>query len=212
MFMEYSGELETHLTVFLEETRNIEQLQELARVYNLKCLHIILERGETISQPMLTWRAQGELTSQIEKARHLKDIISAAGFPVVRIKIEAAPQNKDVPQSKNELRKQFDGRYFESHIRILLDSRENNRALNEIAERHSAHLSRNALKESQNGFEERFVTQRNWRVGYSESNQKLIRLLNEIKDSGYKVIDVEEKFVVFDSNLEIDRGWIQEGE
>ncbi len=57
--MEFSGELETHLTVSLEGTESIEQLRKLAEIHNLKCLHIILERGEIPSQPMLTWRAQG---------------------------------------------------------------------------------------------------------------------------------------------------------
>ena len=85
--MEFSGELETHLTVSLKGTESIKQLQKLAEIHNLKCLHIILERGETTSQPMLTWRAQGGLTSQTEKARYLKEIISAAGFPVIRTKI-----------------------------------------------------------------------------------------------------------------------------
>ena len=48
--MEFSGELETHLTVSLKGTESIKQLQKLAEIHNLKCLHIILERGETISQ------------------------------------------------------------------------------------------------------------------------------------------------------------------
>lgn len=210
--MEFSGELETHLTVSLKGTESIRELQKLAEIHNLKCLHIILERGDTTSQPMLTWRAQGGLTSQTEKAQNLKEIISAAGFPVIRTKIEAAPWNEDVPQTESELQKQSDGRYFESHIRILLDLQAKNRRIKEIAERHSAHFSRNAFREPQNGFEERFVTQRNWNVWYSESNRKLNDLLNEIKNSGYTVIDVEEEFVVFDSNLEIDRGWIKEEE
>lgn len=52
--MEFSGELETHVTVCLGKKKTIAELQEWDKAYDLKCLHIVLERDEVTSQPMLT--------------------------------------------------------------------------------------------------------------------------------------------------------------
>ena len=52
--MEFTGELETHLTICLGKTKTVAELQECGMTYDLKCLHIVLERGDVTSQPMLT--------------------------------------------------------------------------------------------------------------------------------------------------------------
>lgn len=211
--MEFTGELEIHLTIYLGKTKTVAELQEWGRIYDLKCLHIILDRGEVSSQPMLTRRASGKLTDEIGTALHLKELLIADGFQVVRIKIEAAPWNENVPQSSAEIIiSSTEKKYFENHIKILMDSQTEHTVLLEKVVRHAAHLSRNALRQSSEGFEERFVTQRNWSIGYSESRQKLNELLQEIRALNYPVIDVEEEYVIYDTNLKIDAGWIQAGE
>ncbi len=210
--MEFTGELETHLTICLSKTKTVAELQEWGKVYDLKCLHIILDRGDVSSQPMLTRRASGKLTDEIGTALRLKELLIADGFQVIRIKIEAAPWNEDVPRSSAEIINPSTEKYFEKHIRILINSQAEHTELLETVKRHAAHLSRNALRQDSEGFEERFVTQRNWSIGYSESRQKLNELLQEIRALNYPVIDVEEEYVIYDTNLKIDAGWIQAGE
>ena len=114
--MEFTGELETHLTVCLGKTKTVAELQEWGQTYDLKCLHIVLERGDVTSQPMLTRRASGKLTGEIGTALHLKELLTADGFQVMRIKIEAAPWNEDVLQSLREITNPATEKYFESHI------------------------------------------------------------------------------------------------
>lgn len=210
--MEFTGELETHLTISLQNGKNIKNLRDLGTAHNLKCLHIVLEQGEVCSQPMLTRRTNGKLTDEIAAAENLKKLLIAGGFPVCRIKIEAAPWNEDVPQTAAEIEEQSNQRYFESHIRIICGEEANKSDLIEIAGKHSAHLSRNALRRREDGLEERFVTQRCFKCGCAESRNRLNALLREIRDLDFTVIDVEEEYVVYDSNLGIDAGWIKNEE
>lgn len=205
--MEFKGELETHITVSLAAPQTIEQLQEWSRIHGLKCIQIVLDRGETVSQPMVSRRAFSTFSKELKKADELKDILSANGFPVIRIKIEIPPTNEGVPHSQNETKDNANS-YFENHIKLLLDTVSDKSGLEKIAERHSAHLSRNALRKRKDGFEERFVTQRCWSVGRIEAFDQFNVLLNELLNSNYTVLETENEYVIYDSNLEIDKGWI----
>lgn len=206
--MEFTGELETHLTVSLRKEKSLEEFRDWGASRGLKCLHIVLEQGEVCSQPMLTRRTTGKLTDEIAAAENLKKLLIADGFPVSRIKIEVAPWNEDVPQTTADIKDQSNQRYFESHIRIVCGEKADNTELIEAVATHSAHLSRNAFRRREDESEERFVTQRSPKVGYAESRNRLNSLLREIRALNYTVIDVEEEYVVYDSNLEIDAGWI----
>src|SRR5579871_6604612 len=158
--MEYTGEFETHLTVCLAAADEIDSLRQWSANHGLKCLHIVLDRGVTISQPMLTRRGQGDLSDELERALSLGQTLNAEGFRVTRIKIEAAVWNQDVPQSRAEAERHPATRYFEHHVKLLLDGYADSLTLAGIADQHSAHLSRNALQVRGDGRFERFVTQR----------------------------------------------------
>jgi len=210
--MEFTGEFETHITVCLNDSDKIERLQDWSIKHRLKCLHIVLDRGVTASQPMLTRHGKGNLTDELKTASNLSQSLNAAGFSVKRIKIEASVCNQGVPQSNTEALHYSFNRYFEHHIKLLLEPSANTLTLSEIAQRHSAHLSRNVLRIRSDNCYEQFVTQRCLGVGAIEAQQKLQSLLDEIAPLGHSVIEVEEEFVVYDSNLEIDAGWIQSSE
>jgi hypothetical protein len=210
--MEFIGEFETHITVCLNDSNRIENLQNWSRNHGLKCLHIVLDRGVTASQPMLTRHSKGNLKGELKIASDLFQSLNAAGFSVKRIKIEAAVCNQGVPQSNAEALYHSSNRYFEHHIKLLLEPSANILTLAEIAQRHSAHLSRNVLRIRSDNCYEQFITQRCLSVGAIEARQKFQALLDEIASLGHSVIEVEEEYVVYDSNLEIDAGWIQSSE
>jgi hypothetical protein len=207
--MEFTGEFETHLTISLDKTNRIEALQDWAAQHNLKCLHIVLDRGVTVSQPMLTRYGRGGLSGELAKAERLKEELNGAGFSVTRIKIEAAPWNQDIPQSASEAALHPADRYFEHHIKLLLEPEPDIRALTELAERHSADLSRNALRHRSDHRQERFVTQRCQWGSRGEAQRQLEALVKEIAARDYAILEVEEEFVVYDSNLATDAGWIR---
>src|SRR5690242_3939911 len=95
--MNFAGDFETHLTIGLDSAGGLAALQDWAQAHDLKCLHILLERGASPSQPMLTRRGRGDLEGELRVANDLRRQLNASSFRVTRIKIEAACTNQGVP-------------------------------------------------------------------------------------------------------------------
>jgi hypothetical protein len=206
--IEFAGEFETHITVNLKSIDEIKPLQKWGTERGFKFLHILLDRGLTASQPMLTRRGAGNFKDELKIAVDSCQKMQTEGFSAVRIKIETPPWNQGVPQSNLEAKDLPDDRYFEHHIKLLLEPSADLAILTTIAEQHAARLSRNALQTNSDGNREQFITQRCKFVGHLEAKQRLQKLLEEIAPLGYQVIGVEAEFVVYDSNLTVDEGWI----
>jgi hypothetical protein len=100
------------------------------------------------------------------------------------------------------------GRYFEHHVKLLLDDTAALEPLIAMARWHDARLSRNARRATDGGRHERFVTQRCRGVGRPTARRHLYALLAALGDLGYRVVDAEEEFVVYDDNLAVDAGWL----
>jgi hypothetical protein len=206
----FTGEFETHITIRGNDRIEIDRLQKWCTDRDFKFLYILLDRGETMYQPMLTRRGRGGSTGELKIAQNLSQTLIAEGFEVIRIKIEAAPGNQGVPTSDVEALAHHSTRYFEHHIKLSIEPTTDLLPLQKLTQKHSAHLSRNALQIRHDGCQERFVTQRCMNIGQIEARKQLQILVNAIEDLGYQPIDIEEEFVVYDSNLTLDRGWIKE--
>jgi len=205
--MNFAGDFETHLTIGLDSLATLAALQDWAKAHDLKCLHILLQRGASPSQPMLTRHGSGDLAGELRIANDLSRQLDASGFRVTRIKIEAACSNREVPATDADAVVHPE-LYFEHHAKLLLNPQTDLASLARLAQAHSAHLSRNALTTRNDGREERFVTQRCRQVGREVARRRLDALLEALQRHSYPIIDVEEEFVVFDSNGSIDAGWI----
>jgi hypothetical protein len=206
--VEFEGEFETHVTIRADARADIDPLRIWAVRHGLSFHHIVLDRGQTPSQPMVGRRSYGRLTSALAAANTLASQLAADRFAVARIKIEASPENHDIPESDAEASSKHGSRYFEHHVKLALDSNTDIPALVGLAREHAAHLSRNALRLREDGRSERFVTQRCYRVGRLTARKCLADLLNRLKVTGYAILDVEEEFVVYDSEPGIDAGWL----
>jgi hypothetical protein len=206
--VEFEGDFETHLTVRPPDAAGIEVMRTWAAARGLKVLRIVLDRGSTPVQPMVTGRVTGRLTEQLAAAVDLAGQLAGLGLTVVRTKVEAAPSNRDIPQSDAEARDGHVGRYFEHHVKLALDPAADLTALAAVALRNGGHLSRNALREQGDGRRERFVTQRCHGVGRQTAKGRLDELLAALAALGHPIVDVEEEFVAYDSNIEVDAGWI----
>ena len=216
---EFEGEFETHLTVrpvsgpggTAEET---ERLRLWAVDRGLKPTLIVLDRGAVPEQPMLTERGRGTLSGQRAAAGRRRAELEAAGFPVVRVKIEAAPWNGDVPATPDaarELEEVLPGCHFEHHVKLVLSGEDQVAAARAVAGPLGAHLSRNARRAFR-GRHERFVTQRCRAVGRPEARARLDALLAALSAAALDAVEVEEEFVVYDDCPAVDAGWIEERE
>src|SRR5262249_58987732 len=100
------------------------------------------------------------------------------------------------------------GNYFEHHVKLRREAATGRELLLRVCLDHAAHLSRNAWREPTDGFEERFVTLRSYRMGRSASEQRLHRLLAALEGVGEHIIDMESEYTVHDSNRALDAGWL----
>ncbi|MGW4671592.1 hypothetical protein [Streptomyces sp. NPDC004324] len=207
----FAGEFETHLTVAHSSTADDEdRLRGWAERHGVKYTRIMLDRGATPDQPMLTVRGHGFLYAQREAALTWAERLCVEGFEVARVKIEASPWNEGVPQSAAEAQRLSPEHYFEHHIKLALLDGAEVAAVRALAGQHTAHVSRNARRDLGGRGHERFVTQRCRGVGRTEARRRLDALLDVLAAAGFKAVEVEEEFVVYDDRPALDSGWIDE--
>ncbi|MGW1881681.1 hypothetical protein [Streptomyces sp. NPDC001970] len=206
---EFAGDFETHLTVRPPRTpAEDERLGAWAADHGLKLTRIVLDRGATPDQPMLTRTGSGGLGDQLAAAGRTARQLGEAGFSVIRTKVEAAPWNEDVPRTADEALLLPPHCGFEHHVKLRLDDAEAIAAVRAVAEAHDAHVSRNARRALRDGRHERFVTQRCHTVGRPGARRRLDALLAALSAAGFRYVEVEEEFVVHDDRPSVDAGWI----
>ncbi|MEH1163835.1 nucleotidyl transferase AbiEii/AbiGii toxin family protein [Micromonospora sp. CPCC 205539] len=201
-----SGDFEVHITV---PEWDAGKVASFAENHGLKYTHVVLDQGETPSQPMLTLTGSGSLRQQRDGAYQWAARLRATGLGVARVKIEAVPWAHGVPISDEDAAAQPPGRYFEHHVKLLLPAGVATVvAMTEVAERHGARLSRNARRTRDDGRQERFVTQRCHQVGLHTAKARLDDLVAALRDTGQDIVAVEQEYVVFDDRMELDAGWL----
>ncbi|MCE0534126.1 hypothetical protein LWF15_01235 [Kineosporia rhizophila] len=191
---------ETHVTVRCSRPGETERLRRWTETAGLKLTHIQLARGRTRSQVMVTRPGAASYEQEAQATRELWAGLQTAGFEPLRVKIESTPAAPEVPQQPGP------GQYFEHHVKLRLDAGTDLSQLARLAEPHGAHVSWNARRVLADGAHERFVTQRCHDVDAPAAHAALQRLLADL--DGVQIIEVEEEFVLYDSDLSLDDGWI----
>ncbi|MGW4897685.1 hypothetical protein ACWEQL_36380 [Kitasatospora sp. NPDC004240] len=207
----FVGEFETHVTVACEGDGAVRRLERWAAGRGVGFVHIVLARGRMTSQPMVTLRGAGTLPEQRLAALAVANELRASGFEPVRVKIEAAPWTRGVPKSDVEAARLGPEVHFEHHIKVLVRPDFDRAAMAALVSGHGAHVSWNARRVVDDGRQQRFVTQRCYGVGLHAAGERLERLVGVVSSAGYEIASVEREFVVYDSNIAVDDGWIGEG-
>ncbi|MEY9856265.1 hypothetical protein ABH935_001869 [Catenulispora sp. GAS73] len=199
---EVVGDFEFHITVSGDDAAG---LAAWAGERGVKFTHIVLARGETVSQPMLTLPGAGTVAAVLADAEAMAGELREAGFQVTRVKVESSPFADGVPVTAEQA---VDDKYFEHHVKLLLPPGVDEAALADLVMPHGAHLSRNARRVRDDGRAERFVTQRCHRVGTDTAVADLDQLIATLHDAGHELVSVEREYVVHDSSPAVDAGWI----
>lgn len=205
------GEFETHITILTDGPLRLERLREWAGRHSLKYTAIALDRGATPLQPMVTEHSRGTLAAAHLAADGRARQLHAEGFRVCRTKIEVPPWHPDVPATDLDAVGQPPGRYFEVHIKLLLSPDADIDELTALAAKHGAHLSRNPRRVRDDRRLERFVTLRGIGIGRDTFQTCLGGLSTALATAGYETLELEEEYVVCDSNPALDAGWIRPG-
>ncbi|MFJ5061763.1 hypothetical protein ACIP96_20390 [Streptomyces nigra] len=190
------------MTVRCADAAETGRLRRWAAAEGLKLTVIELARGRTPSQPMLTLIGAPSRATARASAEEVAARLRAGGFVPVRVKVESAPWAPEVPAGPCG-----GGQYFEHHVKLRLPADTDLGALAARVVPYGAHLSWNARR-TVGARHERFVTQRCRGVDATGAGEELERLLGEL--AGLDVVDVEREFVLYDSDLSVDDGWIEE--
>ena len=201
----FHGKFEAHITVIAADPA---EFNRVCTALGVKCILIELAEGASPNQPMTESYYDGDLNVVRAEVDGLAEQFEEAGFTVLRRKIEARYDAEGIPESDDETRGLPASCYFEYHILVHLAAKEALKDLISCASSHHAHVSRNAKKGGQGEPEQRFVTLRVPRAGRKVADQRFADLLQNLGEHGFEIIDQRREFTVYDSNLDLDRGWL----
>jgi len=182
-----SGAFEAHLTV---ETTRGDAFAALCSELGVDCVAIELASGAHHAQPMTASHHRGTLAEVMIEIDALHARIEAAGFPIVRTKLEATIATDGIPTA--------DG-YFEFHVKVRVTDRI--AELASLAEAHGGRLSRNERSAGQ-----RFVTLRSY-TDRATAEARLEALLAAL--AGFERAGVVREYTVYDSRIQLDAGWLE---
>ncbi|MUH01139.1 hypothetical protein F7734_56295 [Scytonema sp. UIC 10036] len=209
MSADYTGTFEAHITIRAESLATLQRFQQICQQLNVKCVLIELPNGVTRSQPMTASYHRGTLAQVWTEVHNLAQRICLAGFHVTRIKIEAMLYNQDIPVTDSEVLRHPVTNYFEFHIKALLSKETDLEALRHHCAEFGAHLSVNAFKLNPNGqHHHRFITLRVYGLGRRSAQARFQELLASLRARHISVVQPQQEYTVYDSNLELDAGWL----
>ncbi len=195
------GIFESHVTVAVCDPVAFAAQCEALKV---KCLWIE-QTGERPVQPMTASFHHGVFRDAMFSMQAQAQHLARAGFSVLRMKLEAVGRHRDVPQTDAEASRTPKSNYFEHHANVGLLPGTDEVELAEACRALGAHFSRNARKVD---VAERFVTMRSYGVGQLTANARFEPVLALFDSRGLPVRNKVREYTVYDSALEVDRGWM----
>lgn len=201
------GPYEAHVTISARSEDELQRFRAFCATARVKCILIELGQGEVRFQPMTASYHRGSLKQVKEQVQTFARSLTAEGFAVTRLKIEALGSNPDIPNDDATARAQ-PANYFEFHVKVTLPAEDAEvEALRARCEQHGAHLSRNARKVRADGASERFVTLRVRGLGRTNAEARFSAVLRDLAETGYPLSYPLREYTVYDSNHALDRGW-----
>ncbi len=210
----YSGAFESHITISDTDAESVERFSSAIHEFKnsgliIKPVLIALPEGQNPVQPMTRQIHRGSIEQVYQQVREVAGALGNQGFSINRMKIEAMAISSGVPQTSDEAKQHSRNNYFEFHLKLKLPLNTDPHLLETLVEKHDAHLSRNNFSQRED-YVERFVTQRIYTLGKIEAEERFEALLQDFRASGYVFGKTLREYAVFDSNVELDGGWIDE--
>ena len=174
-------------------------------------------------KPVLIENASGQVPRQLMTASYhigsfsdvqavafrLSQALAKQGYEITRIKIEALMSNRGVPETDVEARRLSEENYFEFHAKLKLPHDFDSEKLQSVALAHDAKMSRNPFAvDKGSGWQRRFVNMRIYGVGKATALARLDACLLALDEAGFIVERVIREYAVYDSNVALDRGWL----
>lgn len=199
---------ELHLTVHAEDDAALARFRAFCAESGIGCTVVELARGEARRQPMTSTRYAGTLEHVRAEAVVLSGVLEAAGFPVLRMKVEAHPENPCAPATDDAARLRPEGRYFEHHVKVVLPPEAGLERLVATCEPHGAHVSSTTRRVRADGGHEHFVTARHYGVGFSTALARRQALVEALVAADFQLVGIKSEYAVVDTHAGLDRGWL----
>ncbi len=204
------GLFELHVTVDCSDVGAFSQFCQKMDKPKLKPVVIELPYGENQKQVMTSNWVVGSYEKACGILQQVTKLVSSQGYSISRSKIEALASTKGVPETSEQVTTFPESNYFEFHAKVVIPDEKMSRIeeLSKLALSKNAHLSKNGLKQEKPGLNARFV---NLRVSLKPKNEafklrdELVQALNE---ADWQTEKVQSEYVVYDSNLKYDQGWM----
>jgi hypothetical protein len=193
---------EIHITV---DSSDLFGLRMYCMDTKTKPILAISEYGNHPIQAMLSKYKSGKALEIISLAKEMaKQMAEKYNIRVLRIKVESMMQNEGVPVLEND--EKDDQFYFEFHLKVSVENSDNWKKIANICKTVNAHLSFNAAKKET-------IPLITLRLPVSLGSNKAMKrkddLLQLLRVNNILVHDgIQSEFSVFDSNVELDKGWL----
>lgn len=186
-------EFEVHITV---KTNNIEKF--INDCSDIKVKPIVINMENVNEQQVMT---SSKHRSDNYKSVYdsIKHQLINKGYNIERIKVEKNPN--DIKDKQHI--------YFESHLRVSFDDKEENKSLlSQILNKHNVHLSRNMFKKHKDKCFY-MCTLRNKNTNIISFRNEIEKVKNVISINKLFEIDkIEVEECIFDSNESLDNNWL----
>lgn len=205
---EYEGIFEAHISISPINQKEAEVFKSFCEKEGIKAIQIVLARGTTSLQPMSSSIHKGILSSVKKEVEILVQKMTQLGFEVKRMKIEASPENKDIPKTVEELAQHDSNNYFEHHWKVLLQDEPSENLIN-LCEKFKAHFSQNAFKKREDSYSEHFITLRLYGKSLIEAKDICKSFTNQLKSQNIEVLKVITEYCVYDDYVKLDAEWLE---
>lgn len=198
------GLFEVHLI-----TKSEYQTQLFGYITNLRDTRLVRPRptcanamyGDYPVQPMLTFWISGTIEEVTKTVSEIESDMIKNNIPIIRTKIEAMPHNDDVPT------KCHDNHYFEFHFKVKISSTKDWNNVAKLIVPYGGHLFYNPYNKTLNPI----VTIR--RYTSLDDLEKVYNVVKELLESHkYVLTQPEKEYSVYDSNVNLDKNWLFEGD
>jgi inosine/xanthosine triphosphate pyrophosphatase family protein len=197
----FDGVFESHVTVApCDEAAFAKTCDALG----VKAIFIQLPQGENPRQPMSGAHHRGALSEVLREVHQLARDIAAAGFEVVRTKVEAVGRRHKLPLTDAAALSAPRSNYFEHHAKLRLPEGADETAITRALAERGAYLSQSARSESR----QRFVTLRSWGLGERSADARFEAVVELAERLAVPLRSRAREYTVYDSSLELDSGWM----
>ncbi|MCC5612051.1 hypothetical protein LC612_36295 [Nostoc sp. CHAB 5834] len=201
---------ELHVTV--SNVKNVEEFKQVCSALEVKPLLLDLQtRGEGVIKDLMTSSVfMGRNSEALAEVERIADGLAAAGFSVVRKKIETVPWHPAAPSRTHAKPSMPEGCYFECHFGISTDgSPESFAALSALAIKEGCHLSKNVFKRKQDGTVVVMATYRTYDGLYEEVQEQVAATRAALHAAGYFVDREIIEFSIYDTRISHDASWLK---